>query len=67
MLRGELGFNGLIVTDATQMIGFNAVMPRQKALPAAIAAGCDMLLFTNDTAEDMAYLRAGVENGIITS
>ena len=66
VLRGELGFNGLIVTDATQMIGFNAVMPREKALPAAIAAGCDMLLFTNDTAEDMGYLRCGVENGTIT-
>ena len=66
VLRAELGFNGLIITDATQMIGFNAVMPREKALPAAIAAGCDMILFTNDTAEDMAYMRAGIQNGTVT-
>ena len=67
VLRQELGFNGLIVTDATQMIGFNAAMPREQALPAAIAAGCDMILFTNDTAEDFGYLRAGVEKGVIST
>ena len=66
VLRGELGFNGVIITDATQMIGFNVALPREKAIPGAIAAGCDMLLFTNDTAEDMGYLRAGIENGTIT-
>lgn len=66
VLRGELGFNGLIVSDATQMIGFNAAMSRARALPAAIAAGCDMLLFTNDSAEDIGYLRAGVEDGTIS-
>ena len=66
VLRQELGFNGLIITDATQMIGFNAAMPREKAIPAAIAAGCDMILFTNDSAEDFGYMRAGVESGVIT-
>ena len=66
VLRGELGFNGLVITDATQMIGFNAVMPREKAIPAAIAAGCDMLLFTNDSAEDLGYLKQGVEDGTVS-
>ena len=66
LLRGELGFNGLIITDASQMIGFAAVMPRSQALPAAIAAGCDMLLFANVAEEDIGYVRAGIENGVIT-
>ena len=66
VLRGKLGFNGVVITDATQMIGFNAAMPREKAIPTAIAAGCDMILFTNDTAEDMGYMRAGIENGTVT-
>ena len=66
VLRGELHFNGLIVTDATQMIGFNVAEPRKTALPHAIAAGCDMLLFANDPEEDMGYVREGLENGTIT-
>lgn len=66
LLRDELGFNGLIVTDATQMIGFNAVMPRKKALPMAIASGCDMLLFANDTAEDVQYVKEGILDGTIS-
>lgn len=66
VLRGELGFNGVIVTDATQMIGFNVAEPRKTALPNAIAAGCDMILFANDPEEDMGYVRAGLEDGTIT-
>ena len=31
LLREKLGFNGLIVTDATTMVGFNRAMPRKKA------------------------------------
>lgn len=67
LLRGELGFNGLIITDATHMVGFTGAMKRRELLPAAIAAGCDMFLFTNDFAEDMGYLKEGYEKGVITA
>ncbi|MBQ3706198.1 MAG: glycoside hydrolase family 3 protein [Clostridia bacterium] len=66
VLRKELGFNGLIITDASQMIGFAAVMPRKDALPAAINAGCDMLLFANDPQEDFGYIRDALEKGVIS-
>lgn len=66
VLRGELHFNGLVITDATQMIGFNAAEPRKTALPHAIAAGCDMILFANIAEEDLGYMREGVENGTVT-
>ena len=66
VLRKELGFNGLIITDATQMIGFASAMPRKEALPAAINAGCDMILFANDMAEDLAWLRAAVADGTLS-
>lgn len=66
LLRRELGFNGVIITDATQMVGFAASMPRRRAMPAAIAAGCDMLLFTNVTEEDVGYVREGIASGVIT-
>lgn len=66
LLRGELGFNGLIITDATHMVGLTGAMKRSRLIPEAIAAGCDMLLFTNDYEEDMEYLRSGLKDGIIT-
>ena len=66
LLRGELGFNGLIISDASHMIGMSGVMARKDAVPKCIAAGCDMFLFANDFAEDLGYLRAGYESGIVT-
>lgn len=66
LLRGQLGFNGLIISDASHMIGMAGVMKRSEAVPACIAAGCDMFLFANDIAEDMGYLKAGIEKGIVT-
>lgn len=66
LLRGQLGFNGLVITDQTNMLGFYT-MPRTRALPAAIAAGCDMLLGMNDVDEDFACVKAAVESGFITA
>ena len=42
VLRGELGFNGLITTDATIMGGFCQAMERRRAIPSALAAGADI-------------------------
>ena len=66
VLRGELGFNGLITTDATIMGGFCQAMERRRAIPSAIAAGADMLVFSTDIYEDLAYLRAGLKNGLLS-
>ena len=66
LLRKELGFNGLIISDASHMIGMAGVMARRDAVPKCIAAGCDMFLFANDFEEDLGYLRAGYEQGIVT-
>ncbi len=67
LLRGHLGFNGLVVTDATTMLGFAIPMPRSAAVPAAIAAGADMFLFTRNLEEDFGFMLAGVEDGTISS
>ena len=66
LLRGELGFNGLIISDASHMIGMAGVMARCDAVPRCIAAGCDMFLFANDFDEDLGYLRTGYEDGVVT-
>ncbi len=66
LLREHLGFNGLITTDASTMGGFCITMPRSRAVPSAIAAGCDLFLFTRNSEEDYKYMMNGYENGIIT-
>ncbi len=64
LLREKLGFNGLICTDATPMVGFTAAMPREKAIPTAIEAGADMILFNKDLDEDYEFLKKGIGNGL---
>lgn len=66
LLRGVLGFNGLIVTDATTMAGFMIPMERRKAVPYSIACGADIFLFNRNISEDLEYMFAGVADGTIT-
>ncbi|MFI3116771.1 glycoside hydrolase family 3 protein [Streptococcus suis] len=66
LLRGELGYNGAIVTDASHMIGMTASMPRRELLPTAIEAGCDLFLFFNDPEEDLQWMKEGLENGLLS-
>lgn len=66
LLRGKLSFNGMIVTDATSMIGFSSMGHREDLIPKAIAAGCDMILFTKNLEEDFEAMKKGVEDGIVT-
>lgn len=66
LLRKELGFNGLITTDATPMIAFTTAMPRSKAIPTAIASGADMILFNKNLDEDYGYLMEGIRSGVVT-
>lgn len=66
LLREKLGFNGLIVTDATPMVGFCSAMDRRHAVPAAIENGCDMFLFNKNMEEDIEYMKAGYKEGLLS-
>lgn len=66
LLRGKLGFNGLVVTDASQMIGFTVGEKRKRAVPKTIASGADMFLFSKDLGEDYDFMMAGYKDGTIT-
>ncbi len=66
LLRGKLGFNGVVVTDASHMVAMTSAMKRSEMLPTSIAAGCDLFLFFNDPDEDFGYMMDGYKNGIIT-
>ena len=66
LLRDKLGFNGMVVTDASHMVGMTNRMKRADMLPAAINAGCDMFLFFNDPQEDFATMLNAYKTGIIS-
>ena len=66
LLRGQMGFNGVVITDASHMAGIACMEKREIAVPKAIASGCDMFLFCNDAEEDFNYMKAGVESGVIS-
>jgi len=67
LLRGDLGFNGLIVSDATPMAGFGAWGSRAQMLPEVIEHGCDIILFSHDAEADVALITAAVADGRISA
>ena len=66
LLRDELGFNGMVVTDASHMVAMTNQMKRKDMLPLSIMAGCDMFLFFNDPDEDFGTMLEAYRSGIIT-
>ncbi len=66
LLREKLKFNGMVLTDASHMVGLTCRMKRSDVLPAAIAAGVDMFLFFNEMEEDLASMKQGVLDGRIS-
>ena len=66
LLRDKLGFNGMVVTDASHMVGMTNRMKRKDMLPKAINSGCDMFLFFNDPEEDFNTMLEAYTTGIIS-
>ena len=66
LLRDKLGFNGMVVTDASHMVGMTNRMKRKDMLPKAINSGCDMFLFFNDPEEDFGTMLDAYNTGIIS-
>lgn len=63
LLKGRLGFNGVVITDATNMVGMCCMMERSKLVPASINAGCDIFLFGKNAMEDYGYMLDAVKTG----
>lgn len=63
LLRQELGFEGLIVSDATGMAGLGSWSDRATHLPEVIASGCDVILFSDNPELDLSYLKAALADG----
>src|ERR1019366_1262741 len=65
LLRGELGFQGLVITDALEMGGIVKGFPAGDAAVRAIEAGADTLLMPADPEAAIRAVVAAVENGRI--
>jgi len=52
LLREELGFDGVIVSDALDMVGASGQIGIPAAAVRAIAAGCDLLCIGTDNTDD---------------
>jgi beta-glucosidase len=63
LLRKDLGFHGLIVSDALDMRGVLGAMDEGEAGVQALAAGCDVLLAPSDPTRVVEALRAAVVSG----
>lgn len=69
ILRGELGFNGVVMTDALYMQGISKTWNMPQAGVMAIQAGCDMLLgpWSPGQMRDMIRaLKNALKNGSLT-
>ena len=66
LLREEMGFRGLIVTDALEMQGIAGLYSQGEAAVRAIEAGADVLLMPTDPEACIRALEAAVKSGRIT-
>ncbi len=65
-LREELGFEGVIVTDAFEMLAISGVYSSGEAAVKAILAGADIVLMPADYEQAFDAVMAAVENGEIS-
>lgn len=63
LLRGDLKFEGLIVTDSMAMAGVTAYFDAGEAAVRAVEAGADVVLHTADPAGAASALAAAVRSG----
>ena len=66
VLRGELGFEGLVITDALEMGALANNFTEEQIAVAAFVAGADILLIPQNPAVTLNALKKAYNEGIIT-
>lgn len=66
VLRNEMGFQGVIITDALNLSAITEYYTTEEAVVKAIVAGADMLLMPDDFYAAYEAVLEAVENGTIT-
>ncbi|MDP8998285.1 MAG: glycoside hydrolase family 3 protein [Pseudomonadota bacterium] len=60
LLRKDMGFNGLVISDATPMGGLTSFSAREQQVPEVIENGCDVFLFSPNPEADLAFMLKGL-------
>ncbi len=66
VLRGEMGFRGIIFTDAMDMVGVVQQFGAREAVKRAVAAGVDVVLMPKDTKGAIDAIVEGIREGRYT-
>ena len=66
ILRGELGFNGVVITDSLSMSSITSQFNSQQVAVTAIQAGVDILLMPSDIDATITAIITAIENDEIT-
>ena len=66
LLRGKLGFNGLVFTDAMNMQGIAKFFKPGEAEVRALQAGNDVLLFSQDVPVAVSKIKTAIDSGWIS-
>lgn len=66
LLKGELGFNGLVITDALNMGALTSNYTKEEIYVRSILAGCDILLMPGPSKDAVAYIKKAVQSGRIS-
>ncbi len=66
LLKEELGYEGLVITDSTHMAGYTSFHSRREAIVNSLNAGVDMILFSRDPDEDFRYIEEACTRGEIS-
>jgi len=69
ILRDDMGFDGVVVSDDMQMKAIRSFYGLEKAVKMAIDAGCDILVFANNSVfdEDIAARATGVIKKLVAT
>jgi len=65
-LKKELGFSGLIISDAMNMKGVTNFNSDQPSIVKAFQAGIDILLIPDDLPKNFTQIKTAIKNGIIS-
>ncbi|MDE5748484.1 MAG: hypothetical protein K2I21_13035, partial [Acetatifactor sp.] len=66
LLRGEMGYRGVIITDAMDMKAISEYYSSGQAAVLALKAGCDMILMPENFEEAYEAVLAAVQDGTIS-
>ena len=66
LLKEELGFNGVVITDAMEMGALSSNISNEESVLRAIEAGADIILLPIDTPNAIKSVKNAIENGRIS-